>query len=161
MNVQQWLLDFRAMHEKARGGKLSDSERASYMNAREQFARSLVASQGLAMEPGKSARQSFRVAQGLQIDLEFAQGKQRAMTLDLSLGGFSVMLARPPDPKDPPGFSLRLPGTQDPLIGRARVANVQQRPGSCRASFAFTELSPRDTERFETVLFDLVLARLG
>ncbi len=160
MNVQQWLIEFRAMHEKARSGKLPDSERRKYLDSREQLARSLVASQGMAMESGKSARQSFRVAQGLQLDLEFAQGKQRAMTLDLSVGGFSVMLARPPDPKENPGFSLRLPGSLEPLVGRARVVSTQQRPGNVRASFAFVDLAERDAERFETVLFDFVLARL-
>lgn len=154
------MAQFRSMHDRFRAGKLSDSERETYYSAREQLARSLMATQNLTLEPGQSARKSFRVAHSLQVDIQFANGDVRAPTLDLSVGGFSVIMPHPPSEKEQPGFSLRLPGSVDPLIGRVRFASTSKRGNSIRASFSFVELPPKEADRLETVLFDLVLQRL-
>lgn len=159
MNVGEWIHQFRELHERAKKRSLSEADQKAYAAAREQMARALCGAQGLTVEAGQSARQSFRVAQGVQVDLGFASGNVRAMTLELSCGGFSVMLAQAPDQKERPGATLKLPGG-DPLILRVVLSSVVRRPGNVRASFAFQELSEKDRERLETALFDFALARL-
>jgi hypothetical protein len=160
MSVNLWVEEFRALHARARKGVLSETERRHYLAAREQFAKALTAAQGLSLPSGQSARRNFRVAQGMQLDLTFASGPMRTMTLDVSCGGFSVMMHKPPPESEKPGFSLRLPGSTEPVVGRARVASVQRKIGTHRVSFAIEGLSDKELERLETTLFDLALERI-
>jgi hypothetical protein len=160
MSANLFVEQFRALHARARKGGLLESEKRSYVSAREQFAKALTAAQGLSLPSGQSARRSFRVAQGMQVDLTFSTEQVRSMTLDVSCGGFSVMLHKPPPESETPGFSLRLPGSAAPLVGRARLASVQRKIGTHRVSFAIEGLSEKELERLETILFDLVLERI-
>ena len=160
MSPNQWVEQFRSLHLQARKGQLSESEQRRYVAAREYFARALTAAQGLSMPVNQSARRMFRVAQGLQVDLTFTTGAVRAMTLDVSVGGFSVMMHKPPPETEQPGFSLRLPGNQEPVAGRARQVSVQRKIGSHRVSFAIQGLSEKDETRLELTLFDLALDRI-
>jgi hypothetical protein len=160
MSVNQWVLKFRDLHERFRAGKLDDIDRRVYFADREQFAKALLNAQGLSMEAGQSARRSFRIAQGMQMDLSFNSGTVRCMTLDVSCGGFSVMMHQPPPEQEQPGFNLRLPGGLDPLVGRARYVSAQRKIGTHRVSFSFVDLPAKDMERLETVLFDIALERL-
>ena len=97
MDPKAWLTQFRVLHDKARRNQLKDEERRRYMDAREQLARTLCAAQGLTTEPGKTARQSFRVAHAFQIELSLNAGPVRIVTLDISRGGFSALVANAPD----------------------------------------------------------------
>jgi len=160
MSANAWFNEFRVLHEKARKKTLNDSEKKLYLEAREQFARALTAAQGLTLKPGESARQAFRVAQAMQVELNFASGTVRSLTQDLSRGGFSVTIAQNPDPKELVGFSLRMPGGLDPLLGRAKAVSAKKQPGTYRVSFAFEPLSEAEQERLELVMFDAALARL-
>ncbi|MGZ3461715.1 MAG: PilZ domain-containing protein [Archangium sp.] len=160
MSVNLWVEQFRALHGRARKGQLSEEEKRRYLVAREQFARALTAAQGMSLPPGQSARRSFRIAQGLQVDLGFASGPVRTLTLDVSLGGFSVMLHKPPPESEEPGFTLRLPGNLEPVKGRARVASSQRKLGTHRVSFSIQGLGESDGERLELTLFDLALERI-
>ncbi|HSP79455.1 MAG TPA: PilZ domain-containing protein [Myxococcaceae bacterium] len=160
MSVHKWLVEFKGLHERARKGQLDEEDKRLYASSKEQFARALTASQGLVVPSGQSARRTFRIAQGLQVDLSLDSGQQRAMTMDISVGGFSVMLHRPPAEGNAVGFSLRLPGNAEPLVGRARVVAAERRLGNHRVSFAFQELSEKDAERLELAMFDLAVARL-
>ncbi|MET0400869.1 MAG: PilZ domain-containing protein [Cystobacter sp.] len=160
MNPNHWVESFRLLHLKARRGHLSDSEQRQYVAAREHFARALTAAQGMSVAPQQTARRMFRVAQGLQVDLTFASGSLRTMTLDVSLGGFSVMMHKPPPETEEPGFSLRLPGGQEPVMGRARQVSAQRKIGTHRVSFSIQGLAEKDEERLEMALFDLALERI-
>jgi hypothetical protein len=160
MSANLWVEQFRALHARARKGALTESERRQYLASREQFAKALTAAQGLSLPSGLSARRTFRVAQGMQVDLSLSSGPLRTMTLDVSVGGFAVMMHKPPPESETPGFSLRLPGNAEPLVGRARIASVQRKIGTHRVSFAFEALSDKDAERLESILFDLALERL-
>ncbi|HEX8824642.1 MAG TPA: PilZ domain-containing protein [Archangium sp.] len=160
MSTNQWVEQFRALHARARKGQLPEVEKRRYLAEKERFARALTAAQGQSLPPGMSARRNFRVAQGLQVDLNLALGQTRAMTLDISVGGFSVMLHTPPPDSEEPGFSLRLPGNAEPLVGRARVGSVQRKLGTHRVSFIFQALPEKDAERLEMTLFDLALERI-
>jgi hypothetical protein len=160
MSANLWVEQFRALHARARKGQLPEDEKRRYAAAREQFARALTAAQGMSLPPGQSARRSFRISQGLQVDMVFPTGPIRAMTLDVSVGGFSVMMHKPPIESEEPDFSLRLPGNQEPVKGKARMVSVQRKIGTHRVSFAMKGLAEKDTERLETALFDLALERI-
>ena len=160
MSINLWVEQFRAMHARARKESLQGEERQAYLAAREQFARAMTAAQGMSLQPGQSARRTFRIAQGLQVDLTFAEAPLRAMTVDVSVGGFSIIMHKPPIESEQPGFALRLPGNLEPVVGRARVAAVQRKIGTHRVSFAILALPEKDQERLETAMFDLALERL-
>lgn len=160
MDIVAWMKSFRELHERARKSQLEPEERREYMAAREQLARSLVAAQGLGMVNGQSARRTFRVAQALPVDINLSSGTVRVLTQDLSMGGFACLMHRPPDEKEEPGFSMRMPRGGEPLVGRARVVSVVRRIGNVRVSFAFHELAEHERERLEMLLFDLALERI-
>lgn len=157
--LRDWLLDFRRSHEKARSGQLGEAELAAYRAGRDELARALLAAQRLTLRPGETARRALRVARALQLDLDLVTSRERAVTIDLSTGGFSCLLAKAPPIGDEVGFSLRLPAAE-PLAGRARVQDVKVLPGNVRVSFQFVKASEQDRERLETFVFDTVLAQL-
>lgn len=160
MTPDEWMRELRALHQAARAGKLDDAQKKIYTEACEQLARSMVAAQRLNVDPGLPARRVFHVTQGLQVDLDLLGGRQRCMTQDLSCGGFAVTLKEAPGPKELPGYTLRLPGGAEPLVGRVKVAAVVARPGSARVSFAFENMSEKQTATLESALFDIVLSRV-
>ncbi|XXF75421.1 PilZ domain-containing protein [Myxococcaceae bacterium GXIMD 01537] len=160
MSATAWFGEFRHLHDKARKKDLNETDKRLYLQAREQFARALTAAQGMTLQSGESARQAFRVAQAMQIEFNLASGLVRSMTLDISRGGFSCVLAQAPDAKDAVGYSLRMPGGTDPIIGRARVVSAVKQPGRYRVSFVFEGMSEGDQERLEMALFDAALARI-
>jgi hypothetical protein len=158
--LAQWLLEFRQLHEKARRGQLGERELQLYRNGRDELARALLAAQRLTLRPGETPRRALRVGRALQVDLDLVTSRERAVTIDLSTGGFSCLLAKAPPVGDEVGFSLRLPAA-DPLAGRARVTDVRVLPGNVRVSFQFTGQAEADKERLELFVFDTVLAQLA
>lgn len=160
MSINAWLQEFRALHKRARQKQLNDEEKKLYLTAREQFARALTAAQGMTLKPGEMARQTFRVAQAMQIELNLNTGIVRALTLDVSRGGFSVVLAKPPGDKELVGYTLKMPDGMDPVIGRARVVASRKQIGNYRLSFTFEGMSEYDQDRLESILFDAALARI-
>jgi hypothetical protein len=158
MDFSVWLTSFRELHERARRKLLTSEEHASYLEAREQLARSLLAAQGQSVQPGTMARRNFRVPKGMAVDVCFRSGSIRSRTLDISSGGFSCLL--PGNPlQEHLGFVLWLPGEQEaPVVGRARIVSVSTvESGPRRTSFAFEFLSEDDSERLELLIFDLAL----
>ncbi len=158
--LAQWLLEFRQLHEKARRNQLSERELQVYRNGRDELARALLAAQRLTLRPGETPRRALRVGRALQVDLDLVTSRERAVTIDLSTGGFSCLLAKAPPVGDEVGFSLRLPAS-DPLAGRARVTDVKVLPGNVRVSFQFANQTEADKERLELFVFDTVLAQLA
>jgi c-di-GMP-binding flagellar brake protein YcgR len=160
MRLAQWLTDFRKLHAKARGGALDGPERTSYLAAREELARALLAAQHVQAKRGQPARAALRVARAVQAELSFAtSGKVRALTLDLSVGGFGALLAHAPATGEKVRFSLRLPGGVF-VEGAARAVGVAPNAGSARVAFAFEGLSPEDLEQIELLVFDTVLEQM-
>jgi hypothetical protein len=158
--LAQWLLEFRQLHERARRAQLSERELQLYRSGRDELARALLAAQRLTLRPGETPRRALRVARALQVDLDLVTSRERAVTVDLSTGGFSCLLAKAPPVGDEVGFSLRLPAS-DPLAGRARVTDAKALPGNVRVSFQFVSPSDADRERLELFVFDTVLAQLS
>jgi PilZ domain len=159
MALSEWLKGFRALHEKAKQGALTGRDLTHYQAARDELARALLAAQHVALQPGRRPRRMLRIARALQADLEFHDGNERAMTLDVSPGGFSALLSRPPRVDDEVKVSLRIPGGE-PLRSIARVLEVKQQVGNVRACFAFAGLAESEVDRLETFVFDAVLAQL-
>lgn len=156
--LQAWLKAFRAMHEEARSGRLGRDDEAAYRAGRDELARALLAVQRLSLKPGETPRQALRVARALQVDLDFLTSAVRAVTADLSTGGFACLLARAP-PAGEIRFVLRIPAA-DPLSGVARLVDVKALPGNVRASFQFVGMSAAERERIELLVFDTVLGQL-
>ena len=159
MDLGQWLSAFRALHEKAKRGTLEAADERDYKAGREELARALVAAQHLTLQPGQSPRQALRVARALQVDLESPVRHDRLTTFDLSLGGFSALLARAPMSDEALTATLRLPGTE-PMVTGVTVAGMKAQPGNVRVSFSFAKLEGPAAERLELAIFDAVLAQL-
>ena len=158
--LTEWLKSFRELHERARKGQLGKAEESIYRAGRDELARALLGAQRLTVKPGETPRQALRVARALQVDLDLLTSSARAITIDLSTGGFSCLLARAPMLGDEVSFSLRIPGAE-PLAGKARVADVKSQQGNVRAAFQFHGLEPAERERMELFVFDTVLAQLS
>jgi hypothetical protein len=160
-SLTEWLIAFRALHEKARRGQLHGPDAARYQAARDELARALLAAQRLQLKPGETPRSAMRVSLALQVELSLPVN-QRALTADLSTGGFSCVLG----PRGAPAsgteadFSMKLPGGAT-LAGRARVQDVKPLPGAVRVSFMFTGLPNADRERMEMLVLDTALAQLS
>jgi hypothetical protein len=160
MDLAQWLTAFKALHEKAKRGTLDGPDEQDYKAGREELARALVSAQHLTLQPGQSPRLALRVARALQVDLESPVRKDRLTTFDLSLGGFSALLARAPMADEVLTATLRLPGV-DPVVTTVTVAGMKAQPGNVRVSFSFAKLDGPVAERLELAVFDAVLAQLG
>jgi hypothetical protein len=158
-SLARWLLDFRALHERAKKDQLGAAELARYRQGRDELARALLAAQRLSVKPGETPRRTLRVARALQADLDLLTSRVRAMTIDVSAGGFSCLLTRAPPMGDELGFTLRLPGAE-PLSGKARVQDVKAREGNVRVAFMFVGLTEAEIERVETFVFDTALSQL-
>jgi hypothetical protein len=159
MTLVQWLKGFRELHERAKAGKLVGADVAAYRDARDELARALLGAQRLTVKPGETPRQSLRVARALQVDLDLFTSSARAITIDLSTGGFACLLAKAPPAGDEFTFTLRLPGTEA-LTGKVRVADIKPQQGNVRVSFQFCGLPEADRERVEIFVFDTVLGQM-
>jgi hypothetical protein len=160
MDLAQWLTAFKTLHEKAKRGTLVGADERDYLAGREELARALVSAQHLTLQPGQSPRLALRVARALQVDLESPVRKDRLTTFDLSLGGFSALVARAPTPDEVLTATLRLPGV-DPVVTPVTVAGMRAQPGNVRVSFSFARLEGPVAERLELAVFDAVLGQLG
>jgi hypothetical protein len=161
MPPDPWLTQFKLLHERARKGTLTPEETQLYNVSREQLAQMLAKVQGLNQKPGETARQTFRVAVVLPVELTLPEGALRAVTLDVGRGGFASILQKLPEQRDALGFVLKLPGGGEPLAGRVRVVESKKQIGNFRVSFAFIQLGEKEADLIERVLLDSVLARLG
>lgn len=159
MGMREWLKSFKELHAAAKSGALSARDATQCRAARDELARALLSAQRIAVTGGNRPRRLLRVARALQADLEFHDGNVRAMTLDVSAGGFSALMERPPRVEDPVKASLRIPGAE-PLRAEARVVNVKQQVGNSRVGFEFVGLGEEDVERLELFVFDAVLTQL-
>lgn len=158
-SLTEWLLGFRALHEKARRGQLRDADAARYRAGRDELARALLTAQRLQLRPGEIPRRAMRVARALQVDLDLGGATLRAVTADISTGGFSCLLQKAPGLGDVVGFTLRLPAAEA-MAGRARVQDVKVLAGNVRVAFSFETLTDADRDRMELFVFDTVLAQL-
>jgi len=160
VSLAAFLDRFRQLHDKDRSGALPEEEREEYRRGCDELARALLAVQRLSLKPGETARQTLRVARALQVDLEWPKGQVRAVTLDLSVGGFAALMAKAPSQSDEVRCALKLPGGEQ-LKARARVAGILVQPTSVRVAYAFQGLPDADRDRLERLVFDTVLDQMA
>jgi hypothetical protein len=158
-SLSEWLSAFRELHERARRGSLGPGELATYRNGRDELARALLAAQRLTLKSGETPRQALRVARALQIELDLPTSRERAVTIDLSTGGFSALLTKAAPLGDDLGVALRLPAAE-PVVCRARITDARPQAGHVRVAASFVNLQAAERERLELFVFDTVLAQL-
>ncbi|MFT3915891.1 MAG: PilZ domain-containing protein [Anaeromyxobacteraceae bacterium] len=160
MSLGEWLSRFREMHEKARRKQLNPTDLSAYRKGRDELAFALLAAQRLTLKPGETPRRALRVARALQVDLDLITSRDRAITIDISTGGFSCLLAKSPPLGDEVSIQMRMPAS-DPLVCKVRIADVKPQSGNVRVAFQFLGLSEDEKERLELFVFDTVLAQLS
>jgi hypothetical protein len=159
MSLKDWLVRFKAQHEQARAGNLSGDGLADYRAGRDELARALLGAQAASLKPGEVPRQALRVARALQADLEWSVDRVRAVTQEISAGGFSVLLTKTPPTDEDIKVSLRLPGAEV-VTGRAAVVASVVQPSVVRVSFSFRGLGPAERDKLEFAVFDTVLQNI-
>jgi hypothetical protein len=157
--LSEWLAAFRDLHERARASGLDGSTAHAYRELREELGRMLLVAQQVGFASGQGQRQGIRVSWALQVDLELGGRAVRAVTVDVSAGGFAALLGDAHPRGTGAGFALRLPGGRR-LSGLARVAGTVEATTHHRTSFSVVELAPGDREELERFLFDKILDRL-
>jgi PilZ domain-containing protein len=159
VSLAGWLAGVLALQAAARAGALDAGGLRRYRAARDDLLQVLLLGQLVMHEYGHPARQSVRMVTALQIDLCAPGIKIRASTLDISMGGFSVLLGMVPVEGGELTFSIRLPGTE-PVKGTARVVAAVPRAGDMRVSFAFAGLALDGREQLNSFIFDTILNQL-
>ncbi len=160
MSLGDWLRLFRALHERAKKGGLSAEDAEAYRGGCDELARALMAAQRLAAKPGEAPRHALRVARAVQVDLETPISHVRAMTVDLGVTGFSVLLAKPPSPGEEQTATLKLPD-RPPLVTPVLPGETRPQTGSVRVSFAFRKLADADRAALELLVIDTALSQLA
>ena len=161
MGIREWLTEFKALHERARANELTETERESYIQSREELARTILATQKIGLKPGQRARDSVRVQASLQIELTISRGTPiSATTLDVSTGGFATTLGYGPLLVEPAFVRLWFSGRPRPLELKAMVCGVKRLSAGHRVSFMFDDISEEARETLNFLVFDTVLASL-
>lgn len=159
MGLAEWLRAFRSLHQRALKGELQGALAAEYRAGCDELARALIAAQKLSLAPGQAPRQVLRVARALQVDLSAKSGSFRAMTLDISAAGFSVLLGKIPAHEEHTAV-LRVPGAQ-PIVAQVRPGEAKQQPGNLRIAFLFQALPETERQRLEMLVIDTALSQLA
>jgi hypothetical protein len=160
MSLADWLRVFRTLHERAKKGELKETDASDYRAGCDELARALIAAQRLALKPGEVPRHALRVARALQVDLETPVSHVRATTVDVWVGGFSVLVAKAPPAAEEQTATIRVPGGE-PLVAPVLPAEVKPQPGSVRVAFTFKKLSDADRARLELLVMDTALSQLA
>jgi hypothetical protein len=160
MRLANWLASFKALHQKAKNGRLSEEERQSYQSARDELAAALLAAQRVQTKPGQSPRKALRASRALQADLERDGKSFRALTLDLSAGGFGALLGGTPVVGEKLKVTLRLPGGEL-VSSAARIVGVIPQGGASRVACSFDGMPADEQEKLELLVFDTVLDQMN
>jgi hypothetical protein len=159
MSLADWLRVFRTLHERAKKGELTGADVEDYRAGCDELARALLAAQKISLKPGELPRHVLRVARALQVNLETKVSSARAMTIDVSVAGFSVLLGKVPS-NEPQTATLRLPGA-DPVVADVLPAECKQQPGTVRVAFLFQKLPDAAKARLEMLVIDTALSQLA
>ena len=159
MSLTESLQEFRSLHEGAKAGSLAAPALETYRVARDRLTQLLLSAQHIALMPGQSPRRSLRAARALPADLEFYDGTLRAVTFQVSSGGFSVVLPKGSQVGETVNVALGTPD-REPVHAGARVVSVKDYLGNARTSFQFVSLDAADAEWIERYVIDALLERL-
>ncbi len=157
LDLMRWR-NFGLLHTRARQGELDSQRFAAYLDERNDLERALLESQRSGLKPEQSSREYLRIVHGLQVNLEFQNRALRTPTLDVSRGGFAVLLTFLPGIDEKVKACIEMPGNQR-LIMHARVANVRHLPtiDRFRVGFRSDAMKDSDVERLSMFIFDRVV----
>jgi c-di-GMP-binding flagellar brake protein YcgR len=159
MGLREALRGFLKQHAQAKKGDLPDKDLSAYRDELEELVHALLAAQQAALEPGQKARSTVRVSQPVDVQLTFDGEKLATQTLNLSTGGFAIVLDEPPRIGTEVDVKLSLPG-EEALLLHARAANARRSGDRARVGFQFRPMSDADADRLATLVFDAVLGHL-
>lgn len=160
MSLGESLEEFRDLHEKAKSGALGRPDMAKYHAVRDELAHLLLSGQHVSLLPGQRPRRLLRVARALQVDIQFDGRAVRAVTLQVSSGGFGALLGGAPLVGEEAKVAMRVPGGQ-PVQATARVVAVKDQVHNANVSFQFVELEEPEAERIEVFVFDAILEQFA
>lgn len=152
-----WLDQFSALHQRAKDGVLDTAEHGEYLRARDELAEAMLVAQKMEPYPGQHMRRTLRVAQALPVRLQLPALCFTAVTLDLSMGGFSTLAPDAPETGMQVGFHLKLGRGHEPVAGSGKVVNVNPQKGSVRVGVMFEEIASSDRQRIEHLIVDAIL----
>jgi hypothetical protein len=161
VRFEDWLKKFSALHEKARGGKLSALDTRTYLGARNELARVILKQQKTKGAGSAKNRQLLRAAAAFPVSVHLPGNVAHVLTQELWTGGFTAIVPPLGMPTERLKFALTLAKEATPVEGWARVVSDSAAGGSTRLTVEFDELSPADAERIEFAVFDAVLARFN
>ncbi|MBC7052320.1 PilZ domain-containing protein, partial [Salmonella enterica subsp. enterica serovar Enteritidis] len=92
MNSLAFIVRFRELHEKAKGGTLAPHDRPEYEQARRELGRLLLVAQQMSHH-GTTLRGALRIAQLIKAEIDLGgSAPERTSTMDLASGGFAALL---------------------------------------------------------------------
>jgi hypothetical protein len=160
MGLADWLRVFRSLHERAKKNELKGLDADDYRAGCDELARALMAAQKLALKPGEVPRHTLRVPRALQVTLDNKVNIHRAITVELSVAGFSVLLAKSPPHGEEFTATIRLPGTE-PVTATVTTGDAKQMAGTQRVSFLFGKLPDPVRAQLEMLVIDTALQSLA
>lgn len=161
MSPAAFIERFRALHERAKSGRLTPDERAEYASSRASLTRMLAVAQQLG-HPGEPLRGDLRMAKLLKLDLHpDGASPLRLSTIDLASGGFAALMPMGLPLGRGARFTLHLPAVAGagPISGRCTTVSSRAQGGAFRVSFRIDELTPSAQEQLDVALIDAVLER--
>jgi c-di-GMP-binding flagellar brake protein YcgR len=158
-SLAEWIAAFRRLHVDAREGGLDAAALSAYEQEREALAQALLTAQRLSVRLGQTARQALRVALALPVELALGEPVSTT-TIDLAVGGFAVLLAKPLRVSQSVDFALHLEAQAEVLRGRARVVSLQRKGKPFRVALAFEALSAAQTRWVSLEVFEAALERV-
>src|SRR6266540_154541 len=161
MGLADWLRVFRSLHERAKKNELKGADADDYRGGCDELARALMAAQKLTLKPGETPRHTLRVARALQVTIEGKVTHVRATTIEISVAGFSALLAKPPPHDDELTATLRVPGAEKPMAAPITAGDSKQLGGTVRVSFVFGKLPDDVRAQLELLVIDTALAGLA
>jgi serine/threonine protein kinase len=153
---REWIVAFRALHEQAQAGDLNALEAARYDRERAALSSALLDAQRLTLKPGTCVRRSLRLAAELPVEFEGGEQPVSTRTVDLTAGGFAVLLPEPLRVGDRVDFTI---GLRIGLVsGQARVVNLQRKGKPYRVGFKFEDLPSADASLIDLEVLNGVLS---
>jgi hypothetical protein len=140
----------------SRSRPLEDAERSEYEKLRRALTDGYALAQKLTLGPGQIQRRSRRVALLLKTTVTGPDFSETTATMNLSSGGFAVLLTDAPARRTRVDFVIHT--RLGRLPGKARVVAAVRRDRSWLASFAIDEMNPAAREVLEGIVLEQVVA---
>jgi hypothetical protein len=157
MDAAQWLASFRITHENYKRGILNEGDVRKYVGMRDELARSIMQSQGIAVPENVPPRRAFKVAYVYQIEIG---GVSKTTTREISCLEFTALVSGTFKVGERVSFSLMLSRSQEPLAGVSNVKTAtKEKAGATKLTCEFDGLGEDRLARLETALFDAALSR--